>query len=124
MMQKIELSPPAMPDMALISQNWGACQSLVCRPRFRVRHLVIRPGRSLHPESHLHRAEQWVVVAGAGRATIGSAQQDLFEGQTIDIPLGEYHGLTNHGKVDLHLIEIQTGICLDNDYSTITAQVC
>ncbi len=115
MTELVQQIHPAVQGGALGAHHWGAARSLLRYPRFKVRHLVIRPGSSLCLETHLHRAERWVVVAGAGRATIGTQQRDLFEGHSVDIPLGQYHGVTNHGKVDLHLIEIQTGICLDDD---------
>ncbi len=96
-------------------QPWGQSASLTERDRFRVRHLVIYPGRALNLQSHFHRAEHWVIVSGSGRVTIGGDTRDLFENQSVDVPIGTQHRLENHGKVDLHLIEVSTGAYLGED---------
>ncbi len=101
----------ATPDQ----RPWGISESLTEQPRFRVRHLVIKPGRALSLQSHFHRSEHWVAVSGSGRVTISDCVQELFENQSIDIPIGAVHRLENHGKVDLHLIEVQTGAYLGED---------
>ncbi|MFQ5437352.1 MAG: phosphomannose isomerase type II C-terminal cupin domain [Paracoccaceae bacterium] len=94
---------------------WGFATSLARSDRFRVRHLVIRPGRRLDVQSHYHRAEHWLVASGSGRATVGGRIVDLFEAQSLDIPVAMTHLIENHGKVDLHLIEVQTGTYLGED---------
>ncbi|MFT4716331.1 MAG: mannose-1-phosphate guanylyltransferase/mannose-6-phosphate isomerase, partial [Paracoccaceae bacterium] len=57
----------------------------------------------------------WVAVSGSGRVTIDNKISDLYESQSIDIPIGVSHNIENHGKVDLHLIEVQTGAYLGED---------
>jgi mannose-6-phosphate isomerase-like protein (cupin superfamily) len=51
----------------------------------------------------------------SARATICGQTHEIFENQSIDIPVGQVHCLENHGKVDLHLIEIQSGTYLGED---------
>jgi mannose-1-phosphate guanylyltransferase / mannose-6-phosphate isomerase len=97
------------------SRSWGQCTALTEQDRFKVRHLVIEPGQSLGLQSHFHRSEHWVAVSGSGRVTIDGIAQDLFESQSIDIPVGALHKIENHGKVDLHLIEVQSGAYLGED---------
>jgi len=97
------------------AESWGFSDSLTHQDRFRVSHLVIHPGLSLDMESHYHRTEHWIVVSGSGRVTVGTDIRDLYENQHLDIPVGAPHRIENHGKVDLHLIEVQTGTCLDDD---------
>lgn len=95
--------------------GWGICKPLTQQDRFKVHHLVLRPGKSLECESHFHRAEHWIVVSGSARATISGKTHEIFENQSIDIPVGQIHSLENHGKVDLHLIEVQSGTYLGED---------
>ena len=64
---------------------------------------------------HHHRAEHWVVVAGTAQVTIGESTTILVENQSTYIPVGTVHALENPGKIDLELIEIQTGAYLDED---------
>jgi mannose-1-phosphate guanylyltransferase/mannose-1-phosphate guanylyltransferase/mannose-6-phosphate isomerase len=47
--------------------------------------------------------------------TIGEQVTILHENQSIYIPLGSPHRLENPGKIDLELIEVQTGSYLGED---------
>lgn len=98
-----------------LERPWGTSHSLTEQKRFKVRHLVIHPGKSFGLQSHFHRAEHWVAVSGSGRVLVDAVAWDMFEGQSIDIPIGSCHQIENHGKVDLHLIEVQTGTYLGED---------
>ena len=64
---------------------------------------------------HHHRAEHWVVVTGTANVTNGDDERLLTENQSIYIPIGVTHSLENPGKVNLELIEIQTGSYLGED---------
>jgi mannose-1-phosphate guanylyltransferase/mannose-1-phosphate guanylyltransferase/mannose-6-phosphate isomerase len=64
---------------------------------------------------HHHRAEHWVVVRGTARVTVADAVKVLYENESIYIPLGTRHRLENPGKIDLELIEVQTGSYLGED---------
>lgn len=89
--------------------------------RFKVQQILLAPGERLTPHFHLHRSEHWIVVSGSGRASIGAETLDLFEGQSLDIAIGAAHAIYNHGKVPLHLIEVQMGICLGaQDHEPLT----
>jgi len=72
-------------------------------------------GAQLSLQSHVHRAEHWVVVAGAALVTVGDEERMLTENQSVYTPLAAMHRLANPGKVDLHLIEVQSGTYLGED---------
>lgn len=94
---------------------WGWYQTLALEERFQVKQIMVPPGRQLSLQSHVHRSEHWVVVAGTAQVTIDETEQLVTENQSVYIPLGAVHRLTNPGKVDLHLIEVQTGSYLGED---------
>ena len=94
---------------------WGHYETLSLGPRFQVKSIVVRPGGTLSLQSHVHRAEHWVVVEGTARVTLGQEERLRSENQSIYIPLAEVHRLANPGKVDLRLIEVQTGVYLGED---------
>lgn len=94
---------------------WGHYESLALGPRFQVKSIVVKPGGQLSLQSHVHRAEHWVVVEGTASVTIGRDEKLLSENQSVYIPLGEVHRLSNNGKVPLRLIEVQTGSYLGED---------
>lgn len=94
---------------------WGHYETLSLGPRFQVKSIVVKPGGTLSLQSHVHRAEHWVVVEGTARVTIGERDQLVSENQSVYIPLGEIHRLANEGRVPLQLIEVQTGAYLGED---------
>ena len=94
---------------------WGHYETLALGPRFQVKSIVVRPGGQLSLQSHVHRAEHWIVVEGTANVTIGKDEMLVGENQSVYIPLAEVHRLSNPGKVDLRLIEVQTGSYLMED---------
>ncbi len=94
---------------------WGWFETLALGGRFQVKRIMVHPGAALSLQSHVHRAEHWVVVQGAAMVTVGDMKKIVSENQSVYIPLGEVHRLENPGKVDLHLIEVQTGAYLGED---------
>jgi mannose-1-phosphate guanylyltransferase/mannose-6-phosphate isomerase len=94
---------------------WGWFETLILADRFQVKRIVVRPGASLSLQSHVHRAEHWVVVSGTAQVTVGETVQLLSENQSVYVPLGAVHRLANPGKVPVVLIEVQTGAYLGED---------
>jgi mannose-1-phosphate guanylyltransferase / mannose-6-phosphate isomerase len=94
---------------------WGHFESLAKGDRFQVKRIVVQPGAALSLQSHHHRSEHWIVVQGKARVTIGAEVRLVTENQSIYIPLGERHRLENPGKLDMVLIEVQTGSYLGED---------
>ncbi len=94
---------------------WGWFESLGAGPRFQVKRIMVRPGGRLSLQSHVHRAEHWVVVAGTARVTIGDDTRLVTENESVYVPLGARHRLENPGRVPLFLIEVQTGAYLAED---------
>ena len=66
-------------------------------------------------QKHFHRAEHWVVVKGTAQVTRGPEDLMVHENESIFLPIGVVHRLTNPGKIDLELIEVQTGSYLGED---------
>ena len=94
---------------------WGWFETLVLADRFQVKRIVVHPGASLSLQSHVHRSEHWIVVAGTAKVTVDAEVKLLTENQSIYIPLGSVHRMENPGKVLMVLIEVQTGVYLGED---------
>jgi len=94
---------------------WGWFECLAKGNRFQVKRICVQPGGTLSLQSHVHRAEHWVVVEGTAEVTVGDTRQMVFENQSIFVPQGAVHRLANPGKVPLTLIEVQTGAYLGED---------
>jgi mannose-1-phosphate guanylyltransferase/mannose-6-phosphate isomerase len=94
---------------------WGHFETLVLGDRFQVKRIVVKPGAALSLQSHHHRAEHWIVVEGTAKVTIDDEVRLVSENQSVYIPLGAVHRMENPGKVDMVLIEVQTGTYLGED---------
>lgn len=94
---------------------WGYYETLSLGERFQVKRIMVHPGAKLSLQSHVHRAEHWVVVSGSARVTVGEEVKLLSENESTYIPLGAVHRLENPGKLPLHLIEVQSGCYLGED---------
>ncbi len=94
---------------------WGFYQSIDTGSRFQVKRIVVKPGGRLSLQKHLHRAEHWIVVRGTAEVVIGNETRMLLENESTYIPQGAIHRLANPGKIDLELIEVQTGSYLGED---------
>lgn len=94
---------------------WGWYESLAIGDRFQVKRIVVLPGAALSLQSHHHRAEHWIVVEGTAKVTVDADVRLISENQSVYIPLGAVHRLENPGKVNMVLIEVQTGTYLGED---------
>jgi mannose-1-phosphate guanylyltransferase/mannose-6-phosphate isomerase len=94
---------------------WGYYQSIDRGARYQVKRIVVRPGGRLSLQKHYHRAEHWVVVRGAAEVTLDGKVELVHENESIYLPIGSAHRLANPGKIDLELIEVQTGSYFGED---------
>ncbi|MEO1641363.1 MAG: mannose-1-phosphate guanylyltransferase/mannose-6-phosphate isomerase, partial [Pseudomonadota bacterium] len=102
---------------------WGWFESLAIGDRFQVKRISVHPGGSLSLQSHMHRSEHWIVVAGTAKVTIGNREELVTENQSVYIPIGVRHRLENPGKLPMVLIEVQTGAYLGEDDITRYADI-
>ena len=83
--------------------------------RYQVKRITVKPGKQLSLQKHHHRAEHWIVVKGTAQVTRGEEILLLAENESTYIPLGVVHRLENLGKIDLEMIEVQSGGYLGED---------
>lgn len=98
------------------SRPWGGFHVLTSGHRYKVKRLVVEPGQQTSLQMHHHRSEVWTVVQGT--ADVLDHRGNIFqliEGQTHEIEVGEWHRLRNSGKLQLVIIEVQTGSYLEED---------
>ncbi len=114
-------------DFPRCYRPWGWYETLVLGQRFQVKQIMVKPGGILSLQSHHHRSEHWIVVAGTAQVTVGEEVKLVTENQSVYIPLGAVHRMENPGKVEMHLIEVQTGVYLGEDdivrYEDVYARV-
>ncbi|MCH9769388.1 MAG: mannose-1-phosphate guanylyltransferase/mannose-6-phosphate isomerase, partial [Gammaproteobacteria bacterium] len=72
-----------------VYRPWGHYESLSSGNGFQVKRITVQPGAKLSLQSHKHRAEHWVVVAGTATIIRGEKTLNLTANQSTYIPVGE-----------------------------------
>ena len=113
-----ELKLKGLPQSEIFPKDhrpWGWFETLAITDRYQVKRIVVYPGEALSLQSHHHRSEHWIVVAGTAKITINKTTKLITEGESVYIPLGAIHRMENPGKLRMMLIEVQTGSYLGED---------
>ncbi len=99
----------------VVHRPWGKYEILIDSPTYKVKKITVYPGAKLSLQSHQHRAEHWVVVSGVAGVVNGDREFQLKENESTYVPALNRHRLSNLGKVNLEMIEVQTGDYLEED---------
>ena len=94
---------------------WGWREEIAVGTRFQVQEIEIKPGESMSRQSHVNRAEHWVVVSGTLSVEIDGETRLMTENQSAYVPVGARHRLANPGRVPARVIEIQSGAYIGDD---------
>jgi len=99
-----------------VRRPWGSYTVLDSSGNgYQLKRIDVLPGAKLSLQSHQHRSEHWVVVAGTATVTCGDMVKTVAKNGSAYIPIGETHRLENRGKVPVQLIEVQVGEYLGED---------
>lgn len=94
---------------------WGTYTVLEENSKYKIKRIVVKPGKRLSLQKHFHRSEHWIVVEGTALVIIGDEETLVRPNESTYIPMGKLHRLENPGKVDVVLIEAQVGSYLGED---------
>ena len=92
-----------------VSRPWGTYSVLESTERYKMKRIVVKPGKRLSLQKHLHRSEHWVVVSGTATVTVGDKVFLVRPNESTYIPMGEVHRLQNEGRLPLVIVEVQVG---------------
>ena len=92
-----------------VNRPWGTYSVLEDSERYKMKRIVVKPGKRLSLQKHLHRSEHWVVVSGTATVTVGDKVFYVRPNESTYIPVGEVHRLQNEGRLPLVIVEIQVG---------------
>jgi mannose-1-phosphate guanylyltransferase/mannose-6-phosphate isomerase len=109
------VAPKVTEEHLKVHRPWGSYQSVDNGDRHQVKRIIVKAGGRLSLQKHHHRSEHWIVVRGAARVTVDDLVKTVHENESIYIPIGATHRLENPGKIQLELIEVQTGSYLGED---------
>ena len=88
---------------------WGGFTVLDDAEGYKVKRMLVRPGKRLSYQRHARRSEHWFVVQGRGRVVVDGRPRELGAGMAVDIPVTAAHRIENDGTTDLVFIEVQHG---------------
>jgi len=109
------VAPQVTEEHIRVHRPWGSYQSVDTGDRHQVKRIIVKPGGRLSLQKHHHRAEHWIVVRGTAQVTVNDLVKTVHENESVYIPIGAVHRLENPGKIQLELIEVQTGSYFGED---------
>ncbi len=98
-----------------VYRPWGVFTSIEKGENWQIKKIEVNPGASLSLQMHFKRSEHWVVVNGTAKIEIDDTEKIIGANESVYIPLGAKHRLSNPTKLPLTLIEIQSGSYLGED---------
>ncbi|CAA6819161.1 MAG: Mannose-1-phosphate guanylyltransferase (GDP) (EC [uncultured Sulfurovum sp.] len=94
---------------------WGTYTVLEDTDKYKIKRIVVNPGKRLSLQKHYHRNEHWVVVSGTATVRVGDETKLVRANESTYIKMGEVHRLSNEGKIPVVLIEAQVGEYMGED---------
>ncbi len=104
--EKLILSHPS-PDKDI--RPWGGFITLWEDKSFKVKILLVLPGKRLSLQKHKWRKEKWVIAEGEAFITKGDQSFFMGEGNTVMIEKGELHRIENRSDKILKIVEVWLG---------------
>ncbi len=98
-----------------VLKPWGSYTDFIREQNMVLKELVVSPGSKLSLQTHKLRDEHWICISGEGKAIVGDSQVSLEAGNKIYVPKNTIHRIINDGKDNLRIVEVQTGVCDEND---------
>jgi mannose-6-phosphate isomerase-like protein (cupin superfamily) len=99
----------------IVMKPWGKYENIYLGEGYKVKILTINPGQRISLQRHKWREEHWFIVEGKADVVKEGTNFGLFTYNSINIPIGVWHRVTNNQQTPLVIIEIQTGNCFEDD---------
>ncbi len=87
--------------------------------RYVIRKFILKPSASLPTMMHHHRTKHWIVLKGTAKVVIEGKSNYVHENESFFIPRSTPYKIENVGRINLELIEIQSGEYLREDDTII-----
>lgn len=109
------LGAPEVSQPKVSLRPWGSWTSLLRGEGFHIKLIEVRPGTRLSLQKHAHRSEHWIVLEGTATVVRGDDRIEVAANESVFIPVGAVHRLTNQAESTLRLIEVQVGEYVGED---------
>ncbi len=106
---------PYMEQGRVFYRPWGYYETLIEEEHYRVRKVVLLPGKTIYRHRHDQRTENWTIISGQAQVTLGSREQICQENDCLCARAGITHQISNIGEKPVLFIETAIGSDLGNE---------
>lgn len=100
---------PCTESGKVIYRSWGYYEQLIEENSYRVRKVMLFPGKTIYEHKHLYRDENWSIVEGEALVTLDGVTMSYTINGNINIPKGVSHQISNIGENSVVFIETSVG---------------
>lgn len=108
-------SPEQLLKTNICFRPWGYYEVLNKNKLFLIKKICIKPNSRISLQSHKYRSEHWIVISGTATIQYEDKITTIEKNQSFFISRQKKHRLINSTKKPLLIIEVQTGIILNED---------
>ena len=90
-------------------RQWGYFHELERTSKHYVRHIYVRPGRTIYEHSHEKRTENWIIVSGKALVTLDGHSVSFDGSGNVEVKPGVRHQISNTGDALLEFIDTAYG---------------
>ncbi|MXZ50659.1 MAG: mannose-1-phosphate guanylyltransferase/mannose-6-phosphate isomerase [Rhodobacteraceae bacterium] len=91
------------------NRYWGKAETLLNEEKVQINRLEINPGKNIVLQRHSFRSEHWIVLKGKASIVLDDKKIILRENQSLNVPMGAKHSLSNLTDEPLIIVEVKTG---------------
>ena len=102
-------------DKQYEKREWGSFRILLDEPNVKVKKITVKPDKRLSLQLHTKREELWKIISGSGEVQVGNQKWAISSGMIVEINKYDVHRVKCNGLIDLVFVEIQTGVCQEDD---------
>ena len=91
------------------NRPWGAFHILAEDENYKIKKIIVNPGKRMSYQFHNKRSECWIIIQGTAKINLNDKIELFKKGDIIEIPIKAKHRVENINDSDLIFIEVQTG---------------
>jgi len=101
--------PPEKPPVACVERPWGSFKQFANNRDCTVSLMTVLPGQRLSLQSHIGRAELWIVIDDGAVIQVGDQERICKAGDELWISANEKHRLSCRGEKPVRVLEVAFG---------------
>lgn len=99
----------------IMYRAWGRYELLVDENAYRVKKILIHPGKTIYAHSHRYRSEHWSVVSGTAKIELDGNSDIYTMNDVVNVGQNMIHQVSNIGMIPLIIIEVSVGENVSED---------